>query len=284
MEPKTVIVYHGNCPDGFGGAYSAWKKFGDTAEYKSARYGKPAPDGLAGNHLYFIDFCYDQEQMDAIKDSAASLTILDHHLGTKEVVESMPEHIFDNDRSGAVIAWEYFHPGTKVPTLLSYVQDGDLYKFKLPDSNAVLTAVYAQPFDFAGWDILADDLENDAKRAALIETGRTYRSYYEILADQIAKGAELVTFEGHTVYLVTAPRAFISDVGHLLYEEQPPFALLAAVRPEGIRVSLRGDGSVDLSKIAQKYGGNGHPGASAFLLTWDDEIPWKPIDNENPVD
>ena len=45
---RTIVAYHGNCPDGFGGAYAAWKKFGDTAEYLPLSYGKPVPEGLAG--------------------------------------------------------------------------------------------------------------------------------------------------------------------------------------------------------------------------------------------
>src|SRR3989338_9515798 len=43
---KTAILYHANCPDGFGGAYAAWKKFGDSAEYIPVKHGKPIPENL----------------------------------------------------------------------------------------------------------------------------------------------------------------------------------------------------------------------------------------------
>src|ERR1035437_6940239 len=106
-NPKEIVVlYHGGCPDGLGGAYAAWKKFGDTAEYIPAKHGKPLPEGLEGRKLYFIDFSYPQEIMDGVVKTATSVTVLDHHLGTKEIVESMPDFIFDEKRSGATIRSE----------------------------------------------------------------------------------------------------------------------------------------------------------------------------------
>lgn len=282
---RTLIFYHGNCPDGFGGAYSAWKKFGDTAEYHPLHYGKPEPTDLVGSDVYFIDFCYEASSMERIKNEAASLTVLDHHQGTRAVVESMPHFVFDENRSGATIAWSYFHPDVPTPRLLSFVEDGDLFRFVQPDTRAALSYIYAQPFTFESWDALRGELESDAGFARIVETGTTYRAYFSILAKQVADSAELVSFEGHTVYMISTLRAFTSEVGRLLYSKQPPFAMLVAARPDGIRVSLRGDTSVDLSKIAQKYGGNGHPGSAAFSLLWGEPIPWKVIEkNETPRD
>ena len=39
-------------------------------------------------------------------------------------------------------------------------------------------------------------------------------------------------------------------------------------------VSLRGDGSVDCSVIAKKYGGGGHANSAAFRLKSLRDIPW----------
>lgn len=274
---RTIVLYHGNCPDGFGGAYAAWKKFGESAEYRPLSYGKPVPDDLAGAHLYFIDFCYAQEVMDRIKAEAASLTVLDHHLGTKETVESMPEHVFDNDHSGAVIAWTYFQSGTPVPLMLRYVEDGDLYRFVLPDSHALLTYLYTKPFEFSAWEALIPAVEDETARARMAALGTTYAEYGTILKAQIAERADLVRFEGYECYFASATKAFVSDLGHLLARKKPPLALIANTQPEGVRVSLRGDGSVDVAAIARKYGGNGHPNAAAFFLPWGTAIPWTPL-------
>ena len=89
VQTCALPIYHANCPDGFGGAYAAWKKFGKDAEYIPVKHGNPVPDGLSDACVYLIDFCYPKEIMDSIVSGAASVTILDHHLGMKDVVESM---------------------------------------------------------------------------------------------------------------------------------------------------------------------------------------------------
>jgi len=278
-----AILYHGGCPDGFGGAYAAWKKFGDTAEYIPVKHGKPAPEGLAGRKLFFVDFCYQKEIMDILIASAASVTVLDHHLGNRDVVESVPEHVFDEKRSGATIAWSYFHPDVSVPTLLKYVEDGDLYFFKLPDSRAILSYMYAQPFHFDTWDALSAKLENTRERATLIEKGKIYAEHFAILVEQIANKATVISFEGFECYLATAADMFASDVGNRLARLKPPIGVIVNLHGDIMNVSLRSNASVDVSAIARKYGGNGHPQASAFRLKWGDPLPWTVLqEHENP--
>lgn len=275
---RTLILYHGNCPDGFGGAYSAWKKFGDSAEYRALSYGKPVPEDLAGTRVYMIDFCYPKEVMGRLVQEAASLVVLDHHLGVKEVVESMPEYVFDENRSGATISWNYFHPEESVPTLLKYVEDGDLYRHQLPNARALLTYLYAEPFTFERWDTLRQELEDEATRAQMIQRGTLYRAYYEHLLEKFAERAERVSFEGYECMLAPSIGIFTSDLGNRLAREVPPLALLIHARADGLRVSLRGNGSIDVAAIARKYGGNGHPSAAAFPLPWGAPIPWTKLD------
>lgn len=280
-----AVLYHGGCPDGFSGAYAAWKKFGDTAEYIPVKHGRPAPEGLSGRKLYFVDFCYPQEIMDTLVATAASVTVLDHHLGNRNVVETMPEYVFDDTRSGATIAWSYFHPDTPVPVLLKYVEDGDRYVFKLPDSRAVLAYAYAQQFSFEEWDHLVREFEDDQTRAQLIEKGKIYAEHFAILVEQIANKAVLVSFEGYECYLAGAADMFTSDVGNRLARLKPPLCLIANLHGDVLNVSLRSDPSIDVSAIARKYDGNGHPQASAFRLSWGDPLPWAVIpEHEHPRD
>lgn len=279
-DKEIAVLYHGGCGDGFGAAYAAWKKFGDTAEYIPVQHGRPAPDHLEGKALYFVDFCYTRELMEPLVASAKSVTVLDHHLGNRDVVESMPEYVFDDARSGATIAWSYFHPGTAVPVLLQYVQDGDLYTHTLPDSRAMLAYMYAQPFHFEAWDELCAQLEDETTRTPLLEKGKIYAEHYAILIEQIAKKAVLVSFEGHECYVVTAASMFVSDVGNRLALEKPPLALLVNFHGDVLNVSMRSTAPFDVSMLARKYGGNGHPQASAFRLKWGDPLPWTVLEDK----
>jgi phosphoesterase RecJ-like protein len=42
-------------------------------------------------------------------------------------------------------------------------------------------------------------------------------------------------------------------------------------------ISLRSDGTVDVSEIAKKYGGGGHIKAAGFVLDIGASLPWKEL-------
>lgn len=282
---RTIVIYHGNCPDGFGGAYAAWKKFGDTAEYRPMNYGT-TPEDLEGADVYFIDFCYDQARMDAVKAVAGNLTVLDHHEGVEEVSSSMPHFVYDANRSGATIAWSYFHPDTPIPYLLSIIEDDDLFRFSNPDTKAVLAYLSVKPFTFEFWDELSRTLDDKEEAETLLHTIRIYREYFDLLVESSVDRAKLVSFEGYEVYAgQTHPnKPMVSAFGNALARKKGPMGLVLQIRKEGIAVSLRGDGSLDLTTIAKKYGGNGHPSSCAFLVPWGMSLPWTPVPDETPRD
>jgi len=283
---EIAILYHGGCPDGFGGAYAAWKKFGDTAEYIPVKYGNPVPEGLAGRDVYLIDFCYDDKsQMDEIARIAKSFTVLDHHKGAEEVARAFPG-VFTTEHSGATIAWSYFHPDTPAPRLILLLEDDDLYRFTLPETRALNAYLAVFPHHFEEWDALAAKLENPATHDALVKEFEVYLSYFEQLATHAAAQAKVVMFEGHECFFATA-HPFISmrsRVGRILVEQKPPLALIVSAHPEGYGVSLRSDETVDVAAIARKYGGSGPPGSAGFALKWGDPLPWTLVEkkNENP--
>jgi hypothetical protein len=161
---------------------------------------------------------------------------------------------------------------------LKYVEDADRYVFLLPDSHAVIAYAYAQKFSFEDWDKLIAEFENGETRAMLIEKGKIYAEHFAILTEQIANKAVLVSFEGFECYLASAANMFTSDVGNRLARTRPPLGIIANLFGDMLHVSLRSDPSVDVSAIARKYGGNGHPQASAFILKWGDPLPWTVLD------
>jgi len=279
-EKQIVILYHGKCPDGFGGAYAAWKKFGDSAEYIPLHYGKPIPNNMDGRDMYFVDFCYDQENMDKLAKTASSITVLDHHEGTKSVATSFPG-VFDSSQSGAIIAWKYFHPNTPMPFLFPYLEDYDLFRFKLQDTRALNAYLTLEPYTFERWDEIIASLENPQERGKIIALGRIYVQHTKALIEHIAESADLVMFEGYECYLSgTVLQAFTDYLGHTLAEKQPPFALMVRPTADGLHVSLRGIEGFDVSELARRYDGNGHRCAAAFRLAWGAPIPWKPVEEE----
>ena len=277
MNRKTVVLYHGGCPDGFGGAWAAWKKFGDKAHYSPQKDRKTAPQDIDGAEVYLIDFCFStKEIMDDIQARCARLVVLDHHESVKDVVESMSEHVYDGNRSGAGIAWDYFFPDTPRPSLVNYLEDQDLWRHTFPETVPVHAYLESRPFTFEEWDQVAYTLEHD-ERESFLEKARTYAEYFELLAHMAADKARIVSFEGYECAFTTCHpfKSLKSRVGNLLAQAHPPIAIVVTAHPEGCGVSIRGDGSVDVSEIAARFGGGGHPNSSGFLIPNEGPYPWK---------
>jgi oligoribonuclease NrnB/cAMP/cGMP phosphodiesterase (DHH superfamily) len=176
MNERTVIMYHGDCPDGFGGAYAAWKKFGDSAEYIPLHRGDSVPEELDGADVYMLDYTFNTiEEMKEAEQRAASLTVIDHHEGIREITEAMPNHVYDADHSGAVLSWMYFHPNTEIPRLLAYVEDDDIFRFELPETKPFMSYLIIQPMDFKTWDDIVRKLEDPEERRKILEKASAYR-------------------------------------------------------------------------------------------------------------
>ena len=123
---RPLVVYHGDCPDGFGAAFAAWKRYGEGADYVPVSHGDPPPK-TKGRHVLMADFAYDRGTTERLAESSASLVVLDHHRSAASELADLPYCVFDMNRSGAVMAWQYLHE-SPVPALLSYVQDRDLWR------------------------------------------------------------------------------------------------------------------------------------------------------------
>ncbi|MDE2071130.1 MAG: hypothetical protein KGI70_00095 [Patescibacteria group bacterium] len=280
-----VVIYHANCPDGFGGAYAAWKKFGDSADYIAGHHGTVPPEGLEEKEVYLIDYSYTKDTMLALEQKVKKLMVLDHHIGAKDATEAVREHVFDNDQSGAGLAWRYFHPAEPVPRMISYIEDADLFRDALPHTQEMSIFMSIQPREFPHYDRLAHLLQTEEGFREVCQTGESYGEYLGATCDFLAAKAEEVEFEGHHVFAVNVKGTQImrDEIGIRLYRrQQRPFAIIWNEDSVARGFSMRGDGTVDLAKIAQKYGGNGHIGAASFRLPLDTPLPFTYIKNENP--
>jgi len=255
---KTHILYHGTCADGFGGAWAAWKRLGDTAEYIPVQYGQPRPEVPEGAPLYLVDFSYSREIILALRDRHPALTILDHHKTAQEALAGHDFAIFDMEKSGAMLAWKHFHPGQAPPPLILYVQDRDLWRFELPSSREVSAGLWSLPMTFEAWD--AASVPN------LAQDGSAILRYMGQQTAMICSQAREQSLGGHTVPVVNATSLW-SEVGEELIRRFPdaPFAASYFETARGLRKwSLRSRGSFDVSAVAKQFGGGGHRNAAGF--------------------
>ncbi len=271
-------MYHGGCSDGFGGAWAAWNKFGKRAEYIPLYDRQRPPSGLAGRELYFIDWTFDNPvTTKVIVRESEHTVILDHHAQARAAMRLAQEHVFSPQNSGAVIAWKYFHPGEKTPLLLKYVEDYDIWKFRLRDTAAVNALLEATPFDFRAWSHLAADFEKPAGRRRRIAAGKLLLQYKNALVQDIVSGAKKVRWGKYEVLAVNAP-ILRNETGHLLAKRKPPMSVMWWEEGKKIRISLRAVKPFNILKNIK--GSKGHPQAAGLALPRGSKLPWRDISRE----
>lgn len=272
---KIVVIYHGHCPDGFGGAWAAWKKFGNRAAYLPARDRSAPPVPLKNKIVYIIDYTYDGPIIKKLIKDNIRVTAIDHHVSQKAYTMMTDRYSYDVNRSGAPLAWNYFHPGKPVPALLRYIEDRDIWKWKVPHSKEMLMLVDLVPFDFKLWSVLAKEFDDPQKNAVNLKKGTLLALHYRSLYEKLLPNAEPVKFDGKKIYALNCPYYFADDLGHELAIKTHSFALLWNESGGRIRCSLRSAGKIDVAKIAQKYGGGGHKASSGFSFDARKKRPWK---------
>lgn len=277
-KQKIVVIYHGECPDGFASAWAAWTKFGNKAAYIGARDRSKLPVAIKNKEVYLIDYTYQPDLIKKLIKDNIRVTAIDHHMSQETSIKMTQDYSYDLHHSGAVLAWNYFHPGKKIPRVLLHVEDRDLWKWKLPHSKEILMVLDLLPFEFKAWNKFMKEMEDPKRRPDTIKRGELLFQHYQSLYRKILSNAQLVSFEGKKVYALDCPYYFADDLGHELATKTKSFAILWHARSDGrIKVSLRAIRGVNVGKIAVKYGGGGHHESAAFLIPAGSPMPWKLI-------
>lgn len=272
------IWYHANCWDGFGAAWAAYRGLFDVTanhvSYRPVNYGDELPKEpgtlKSSDAVYFLDFSPKLEQAEAILKTGARLLILDHHKTAAEEYAGFrhinAEIIFEMDRSGAVMAWTYFNPSKEIPAILEYIEDRDLWRFKLPNSERVNAALRSYSRDFITWDNLFQ--VGLIPMSFDMEGGAILRANEVIISEHVKRAFETVLVGHITVLAVNATCLFSEIAGRLSGLSASGIGCAFFQREdERWQYSLRSRGDVDVARIAKLYDGGGHLNAAGFERT-----------------
>lgn len=315
---KPLVIYHDHCTDGFGAAFAAWMKFGDDAEYLPMSYGDKRvvhydeglefPAALIDRDVYILDFSFSKEITESIMNLADRVIWLDHHKTAFEMwcgkyekgvkYEAFvldpnnvnKEHIveLDDNRSGALIAWEYFHPNVEVPMLIKHIDDRDRWQFKLEGSKELHAALALyKPWSFEGWKnafVAAEGFES--LEPFYSEGSAVLRAHEQNVKTIVESGRreciipvyDNLTTDSHIPaggLAANCPPYAASDVGHELANQSGTFGLCWYMGRDGkAKVSLRSNGDYDVSVIAKSFGGGGHLNASGMEVPMETLMGW----------
>ncbi|MBD0345781.1 MAG: hypothetical protein ICV63_13350 [Coleofasciculus sp. Co-bin14] len=264
---ETKVLYHRGCNDVFGAAYCAWTVLGDSAQYIGVSYGEDPPSIDEGDRVYVVDFSFPRELMLSWKKITSELVVLDHHKTAQEALQGLSFATFDMHKSGAVLAWEYWHPNEPLPTLIQYVQDRDLWRKELSLSDEVFVMLRSFKKEFEVWDVLAH-LSNDEFLSLARTIGTPMLEKRQRDVEAIASTYSWTEIGGYQVPTVhTSKPSLVSDIGHYLCKLLPeaPFSAIGWRDGEGkIKWGLRSVGDFDVSEVAKQFGGGGHKNAAGF--------------------
>ncbi len=267
---ETLVIYHDDCLDGLGAAWSTFCKFGNQARYIPARHGDAIPDFEPGAIIYILDFSYSPQLLVEISAKAGQVILIDHHMTALEQcddffkVRPLPENLslnFDMSRSGCVLTWQHFFHDLEPPQILLHIEDRDLWHFKLDGTREITMALYERmPITFA--EIGALDL------AELLSVGRIQIKQFSGMVQRLAKSAHSVSVAGKIGLAVNAPSFFSSDLGHVLAEKSGTFGMIYHYdgKKQQWGFSLRSIGDYDVGHLALGFGGGGHKNAAGFAL------------------
>lgn len=273
-----ICYYHAGCPDGFGAAWAVRRAWGDAARYQPRGHSDRLDAAShSGDEVLFVDIAPDNAQLRQLARFASRIVILDHHVTALERYRSEPslaellERVghrihFDLAHSGAVLAWQHCHPDRPTPAFLDYVEDQDLWNWKLPESEAVNAALGSYPRDFESWDRLAGlPIEQ------LAAEGRPILRSNQQEVERALQGAHTVRLGGERIEAVNA-RYQRAPIGHALATRAlhgRAWGLVYRLRGDKVEASIYSLADFDVAAVAARYGGGGHRNAAGFTVDLD---------------
>lgn len=275
MTDRPLVIYHWPCLDGFTAAWCAWEHFDGVVDLHPASYGDEPPD-VTGRRVYVLDFSYPRTVLEEMHSKASSLLVLDHHRSAQEALEGLPFATFDMERSGAGMAWDHFKVSRRRPWLVDYIEDRDLWRWKLADSRAVNAYLRSLEPTMEQWRKLGMYLLGPARfpEPKLVECGQAIlRWQTRVVMNTVERagwGALLGSASDALVPIVNAGPELGSEIGNEL-ALLAPFGVVWSHGANGYYYQLRSSpqraDALDVSKVASAFGGGGHRHAAGFAST-----------------
>lgn len=271
MKQPLLCIYHANCCDGMGAAWSVHHALKDThdIEFHAATYQVEPPE-VAGKNVVIVDFSYKREVMEQMAKVAKSITVIDHHKTAEAELTPLLESglitgVFDMTKSGAMLTWEVFHGDAQPPRLIEHIQDRDLWKFELLGTREIQAALYSYPMEFDVWDkLMFTHLDDLYKEGVAID-----RAHLKNVDGLVEFLTHRQIIAGYDVPAVNCPYMFASDVGNKLATNEP-FSVTYYDSEDNRKYSLRSvEGGIDVSEVAALFGGGGHKHAAGFKIPLD---------------
>jgi oligoribonuclease NrnB/cAMP/cGMP phosphodiesterase (DHH superfamily) len=280
---KTLVIYHGNCADGFTAAWIVRQALGHSKfessyqdlpqsglEFHAGFYQTPPPD-VADKIVYIVDFSYKRPVMEELVTKAKKVIHIDHHDTAIRDMAGFESDNFesyyspDNTESGAMLTWKYFFPTRPAPEFIKHIDDRDRWQFKMPGTREVQSNIFSYEYTFENWDMLINQSIDEQIREGTAIERRMAKDVKELLGVVVRR----MNIAGYDVPVANVPYQYGSDICHALAKNEP-FAAYYYDRPTGREFGLRSsEDGLHVGAIAAQFGGGGHEHASGFRVSYE---------------
>ena len=304
-KERNILVYHHNDLDGYAAAAAvfygmnlhACKGVKLNFEFRSIAFPTTWETFVNGDteprefsEVVIVDYGFTENNVNILKDlveylnyTAEHISWIDHHVTSIAAEKCLPKYdkfkftsYINTSRSGAWLAYEYFGEMNRVPRVIKYVDDYDRWVHDYSESTLLNDAFFCTPElknpESDEWDELIGNDWSDYLNV-LVEKGKIVNQYRDQLAESHKKFAYEVTIKGFEQYSAVA----LNDRGNSkcfgdLVKQYQICILYHENKPGEIAMSLYSDpafveAGVDVSSIALKHNGGGHPGASGCSMS-----------------
>lgn len=323
---SRLVIIHDTDADGISSAWLLNRFIGphhDSVLLIPQRAENNIPQGLTTDDTVFVvDRTYPLDVLLLMRHLVNTITVLDHHKSRMDEYAAEPlvnsDAVNALDLSPSKIYFEYENIDVLVDTshsacmlthfycmehaddvpvtpywFISYIEDRDMWWFKLPNSKEVNAAMHYMHFEFANFNWWVDQNTNDS---TFVEMGRIvlltqlniiksiahgptvlrYSDGYHFPPDTLISGRPIVNNANYV--LVPCPFTLISDLGsYMLNHTEEGFITPDVVICYNRLNETYADGSAkyaysirskgNMIWLATLYGGGGHPQACGFTTS-----------------
>ena len=268
----------------------------DNYEEKALKLVELYPDKV----VYIVDFHFSAKVVKEMSKYAAEIYVFDHHKSAAETIAQYPKEVVchcdpESKLAGCELVWEYLFPNDTAYFAVTLIADRDKWAWKYGIKTSQFIEglqLYPNHPDAKIWESLfMKHLPTVSKTGNVTIHNPVYDPVKEICEQgeiclkyrdnkfkgfREAWGYETM-LDGHTCYVINI--MFHDAVAELFGDKINEYDICAAtVYKNGLwKISFRSN-TVDVSKIAQRFGGGGHAGAAGCENL--KELPFMDVEKE----
>lgn len=294
------ILYHDKCQDGMISLclMNDYLKdnFGMVENYESiaVSYGQKPPEIEKESLVIILDFSYSPETLNAIVTAGNKVVVLDHHVSAINQIANYEgfvrfNYILSKERSGggdcgSSLMYRFINDITddeidfrKHNTAMAnvvwlarqqdlWLHDGDIHS----DALAFNYGISAINHELEKMSTIENCFYYFLLTDRIIENGKkilkpSIEMIQKIILDTSYDASFIIDGDKTTVKCPLIEKKYASLAGSILSENKP-FSITFSEVPDGFAYSLRSRKyGMDVSKIANLYGGGGHTHAAGFI-------------------